>query len=560
MNSLPAHRALRAALLGLGLLLPTLALAQGEPSPQGPPPETHAASGAEGTGAIETQEPALPAEPLEMPPQLRRRIGTDADPDAVGLPDVVERDFYGLYYREKRPNYEFQTAIPLWANWKQGQDETSIFGPFYFKKRGPKVDADVLFPFFWNLRDDRTHTTIVGPFVHSEREAPAPNEPLGPGETEPRPGRHDNWLAPLFFEGADDNGGGYFHLPPLLLFSQHTARSGFEMAGPAYCNWRGGPSCDARTAESIDMGLAPLYFYGRDKTSEYELVPPLLHYYSYEEKGEESFNLWGPLLWKQSRESESFHVMPFYWHTWGKNEDHTTVFPFFHYGYEGNSNLLVTPLFATAHGEKGDDTFATWLYAKYRGRTELDMWSPLFWWYRDPDIGLDRKLLFPFVYRETSPRTNDLVVFPFYAHSERPDIRESWWITPFFRHSRDLTGWETDILPFFYFGRENHSTHLVAAPLLWDFASPKSRATIILPAYYRFADETSVSQLVLNTYYSEHKVKGGSEWEFHFFPAFSYGESPTGHWWNVLYGLAGYTRDGTKSTMRTFYIPITLSE
>jgi hypothetical protein len=550
------------------LVVPTTARAQAGDA-DGPPPETHAASGAEGAGSLETQEPTLPEDPLALPAPLRRRIGTNADPEAGPVPAPLKRDFYGLYYGEKTDKYQFRTVPPLWAEWKTDpgkptQDRTSLFGPFYFQRRSKAVDADVLFPLFWNLRNDRTHTTIVGPFMHSERDAAPAGEALPPGQDKPLPGRHDNWLAPLFFEGAADDGSGYLHIPPLLLFSSHTARSGFEMAGPAYCSWRGGPSCDGRTAESIDLGIAPLYFYGRDPSSEYELIPPLLHYYSYEERGEQSTSLWGPLLWKKSRESEGFGVMPFFWHSEGKKDgketESTTVFPLFHTSREGDANLLVTPLFVKAEGDKGESTFATWGYGRYRGRTELDVWSPLFWWYRDPDIGLDRKLLLPFVYRSTSPREDDTVIFPFYGHFEKPAIRETWWITPFFRHSRDLTGWETDILPIFYSGRENQSTHLVVAPFLWDFASPNGRATVILPAYYRFSDRTSVSQLALNTYYAEHKVKGGTEWEFHFFPAFSYGESPTGHWWNVLYGMAGYSREGTQSKMKALYIPITLSE
>ena len=45
----------------------------------------------------------------------------------------------------------------------------------------------------------------------------------------------------------------------------------------------------------------------------------------------------------------------------------------------------------------------------------------------------------------------------------------------------------------------------------------------------------------------------------HVFPAFSYGETPNGHWWNVLYGLAGYTRRGDFAQIRTLWIPITVS-
>ncbi len=265
--------------------------------------------------------------------------------------------------------------------------------------------------------------------------------------------------------------------------------------------------------------------------------------------------MWGPFIWDHSRESDAFDVAPFYWHSWGKNEDHTTVFPLFHYGYKGASKLLVTPLFLASTGDNGESNFASWIFARYRGRTELDMWTPLYWQYRDPDIGLDRKLLFPFFYKNTSPRQSDLVLFPFFAHFNKPAIRETTYVTPLFHHTTDLTGWETDLYPLFYFGRENRSTHLIAAPVLWDFASPKSRTTVVLPAYFRVADENSISQLALNTYYHERKVRGGREWEMHVFPFFSYGESPTGHWWNVLYGLAGYTREGTKSKLRAAFIP-----
>jgi hypothetical protein len=99
----------------------------------------------------------------------------------------------------------------------------------------------------------------------------------------------------------------------------------------------------------------------------------------------------------------------------------------------------------------------------------------------------------------------------------------------------------------------------VVAPFFWDFAGPKSRSTVAFPAYFRFSDDREVSQLVGNVYYHEAKVYGGLDWEIHVFPAFSYGETPDGHWWNVLYGLAGYTRRGKKAEVRTFWVPINVS-
>jgi hypothetical protein len=539
----------------------------GKPAPKTQPqgPVTHAAPGADDAQKLPTTEAQLPQDPLAIPASIEGKIGTDAERDLVGGQGATtKREFYGLYYSEQSDKYRFRTILPpVWAEWKWPKDRSTVVAPLYYQRRSEKKDADIVFPFFWNLRDGATKTTIVGPFLH--REAPTlPPLPRAKGSTgpepEPRWGRHDNWFAPLYFEGKSQDGSGYFHVPPLLTFTHHTMRDGLDIVGPMFCKWKGGPACDTRTADSIDLGLAPLYFYGRDERTEYEVIPPLLHYYRYNDVGDSSTTLWGPLLWEHTREKDVFDVLPIYFHNWGKNEDHTTVLPLFHYGYKGNEKLLATPLFVWGRGEKNEQTFVTWGYARYRGRTELDMWSPLYWQYRDPDIGLDRKILFPFFYKNTSPRSSDLAVFPLYGRFHKPGISDTTFVTPLFRHTTDLTGWETDVMPVFWMGRENNSSHLVVAPFLWDFASPKAHTTVVLPFFVRHQDQSTISQLALNTYYREKKVRGGTDWELHLFPFFTYGQSPEGHWWNLFYGLAGFTREGTMSKMRLLYIPFKLSE
>lgn len=509
-------------------------------------PETHAASGAEGLAELPTEEAQLPEKPNVVPKQLRKKIGTDAEEDEyeLGKSPLITRRWYGPYYEEESGDYRFRTIFPpLWADRKQGDDYSMLLGLSYFHRRSPKQDADVVFPLFWKLRDEDTHTTIVGPVMHRE-------SPVG----------HDNWFAPFYFEGSGEDGLEYFHLPPLLTFHHRTARDGFSMAGPLYCRWKGGARCDARTADEIDYGVAPFYLYHRDDDVEWEVIPPLLHYYRYTERGDAKLDVWGPLWMESDREGGVFNILPIFWHNWGKNEAHTTLFPLFHYGYSGTSKTIATPLFVHHTDDEGATTFATYIYAQHRGRTKLDMVTPLFWQYQDPDVDLYRLLIVPLFYYNTSPRSDDIAVFPFFARFHRHNIYDELWITPLFRHRTDFTGWETDIFPFFFMGREQSSTHLVVAPILWDFASPNDRATVVFPVYWRFSDRKHIYQLVGNTYYYEEKVRGGSEWEFHFFPVFSYGESPTGHWWNVLFGLAGYTRQGTMAKMRLGYIPITLSE
>jgi hypothetical protein len=528
---------------------PRLSPPQSKPAQPPPPsnaPVTHAASGAsdDTLKQLGGAEATLPPNPLAIPPEVKDKIGSDADKDREkGRAPKTTRLWIGPWYEEHSGDYSFKTAFPLWLERKQPNDRASLFGTLYYNRRSTHHDADVLFPLFWHLRDDQNYTTVVGPFAHRSA-----------------PDAEDNWLFPLFFSGWRKNGSGYLHMPPLLTFNAHSKDGGFNIVGPYYCFFKGTSTCSQSKANDIDYGFFPLFAAGKNERSRYEFVPPLLHYFHYNEIEDSSINVWGPLVWKHSKEQDLFDLFPFFFHLWGKNEEHITLFPLFHYGYSGNSNLFVNPLFLTARGEHGESTFATYLYARYRGRTKLDMVTPLYWHYEDPDIQLTRTLVAPFFYMSKSPRGYDTAVIPFYLHSYRPNISETTWVTPFFQHTHDLEGWATNFYPFLFLGRTNDSTHTVLFPFFWDFASPKSRTTIGFPLLWRFADQQSVSELVGNVYYHQQQVNGGLDWEIHIFPAFSYGETPDGHWWNVLYGLAGYTRRGPMTKMRALWVPITLTE
>jgi len=515
-------------------------------------PETHAASGANDRLATPGGEPTLPDDPLAIPDEVKRLIGSDKklDEPSLGRSDELQRRFYGVLYQESNDSgYRFSSSFPpFWFERVQPSlkdptqpDRASLFGLYYNRRSAERAD-DVLFPLFWNLRDADSRTTVVGPFV--QRVAPD---------------RSDLWLAPLFFDG-NRPGGGYTIIPPLLTYFNHDADSGFNLIGPYFCSWSGGSSCNGDTAKDIDLGIAPLYFSGKDELSEYRLIPPLLHYHNVDKREQSSLDIWGPVYRKHTEERDALHVFPLYYSLWGRDERHTTLFPFFHIGHKGSASLLINPFFAYANSELGYETFITWGYARYRGKTELDMITPLFWHYRDPEIGLDQKLLLPFYFSRTGPREDSQVIFPFYANFERKGLSESTWITPLFQHTTDLRGWSTNIHPLLYFGRDGYDTHTVIAPFFWDFASRSSRTTIGFPIYWRFAEDNHTSQLIGNVYYSEQRVRQGLDWQVHVFPFFSYGETPDGHWWNVLYGLAGYERRGSMTKLRTFWIPIPLSE
>lgn len=63
-------------------------------------------------------------------------------------------------------------------------------------------------------------------------------------------------------------------------------------------------------------------------------------------------------------------------------------------------------------------------------------------------------------------------------------------------------------------------------------------------------------QVAANTLYMQKRVAGGTDWQFHLLPLFSYGEHPDGYFWNVLFGLAGYSRDGAHSQVRALWVPL----
>ncbi len=516
-------------------------------------PEMHAARGAGDEPVGTGTEPALPEDPLAIPADINERIGSDVDLEDQerGRTGAVDRHFYGAYYSESSGQYGFRMTLPpLWVERTQPSeghpsvaDRSTVYGMAYLRRRSARHADDVLFPLVWNLRDLERgeRTTVVGPYVNRKT-----------------PTESDHWLAPLVFSGTRPNGG-YKVIPPLLYYDKKDADGGFTLVGPAFCSYRGGNDCDTRSAASIDFGVVPLYFYGQTRERNYELIPPLLHYYDYNDRDLSWVNTWGPYYRAHSQERDLRHILPIYWSLTRPNGGrHTTVLPFFHYGSEKGETLFINPLYLLAKGAKGESTFVTWGYARHRGRTELDMITPFYWRTHDPDAGVDQRLLFPFIYSRTGPRESTQAFFPFWAHSKRYGISETTFITPFFQHTHSLTGFSTNIHPLVYVGRDGKRSHLVVAPFLFDIAGTESRATVVFPFYWRFSDLDSTTQLIGPVYYGEKKVHKGLDWQFHVFPFFSYGETPNGHWWNVLYGLAGYTRQGAETKARALWIPVPL--
>lgn len=525
----------------------------GDDEPQGPSPSSRPQV---------ASEPSIKQadDPLALPEGVSERIGTDYDGKPPSPEGKVETSYFPLF-TERKGDYRLRLVPPLYLEHTRGLDTTtgerttqtdteSLTGLLFYQRRSPTKDRDVLFPLMWRWREDQNHVFVLGPIAHRE----APHE-------------HDNWLAPAFFQGRRKDGG-YFHSPLLLTTTHWGEKGAFTLVGPYFRD---------RTARDVDMGVAPLYFHGDNGDIDgarktYTLIPPLLYFHKEKELDESQLTVVGPVISQSNPKRNIFDVAPLFFHITGKPEtggvveSHTTLFPLFHYGHSPTQNLFIVPGYLRRRTPTVD-TIITPLFTHSTTRnnsTNLTMVGPIFpIYYRktDVDIGYSATGVFPFFYNSSSP-THSTFAIPLFGRSESYNISRTYWIFPSIVYDRSITGWEVDIHPVVYLGREKKKEHTVLAPFFWDFASPKGRTTIGFPLYWRFTDtnDGTVTQITANTLYREKRAVGGTDWQFHLLPLFSYGQSPQGSWSNLLFGLLGYDADGPQTKIKFFWIPITVSD
>jgi hypothetical protein len=519
---------------------------------------------------VRASEPEIapPSSPLSVSPEISERIGSDYAAGPPSPEGPLRRSIEFPFYVERRGDYRLRLALipPLLIEQTRGlrdpsqdrygvpraTDTEGLYGMVYYQRTSPKLDMHVVFPGFWHVHERDEHgaptndVVVAGPLVH--REAPFEN---------------DNWLAPLVFEGARKDGG-YIHMPLLLTTSHWGEKGAFTLVGPYFRE---------RTGSDVDLGVAPFFFHGDNGSIDgnrrvYTLIPPLLTYHSVHELDSSTFTLIGPVISKSDTKRDVFDVAPLYFHIRGKPEtggvveEHTTLLPFFHYGRGPDQSLLILPGYYRRVTKNADTLLSIFGYSHaetHNGATSLTAAGPIvpvYWTYRDTELGVHAFALAPFFYNSSSPAGHDWLT-PLVGHFETYAQTRTTWVFPTLTLNTNTHGWENDLHPLVYVGRNGDASHTVVAPFFWDFASPEGRTSIGFPFYWRFAEgrDQSVLQVAANSVYIQKRVVGGNDWQFHFAPLFSYGEDPRGYFWNVLFGLAGYSHHGTETQTRVFWIP-----
>jgi len=531
--------------------------------------------------------------------------------------DGVERLPIPPYYSEKRGDISTRLFFPFyWEQWRTGDNWFRSLGilPFYWMERDAEgFKADAVLPFFgrWLSSESRTHLVLntyytdtdtgyyfgTAPFVFLGRDGEENYQIIPPliwrfadkdfdlTLTLPfyyhhyRGDDYDWGVPPLIFSGlkrddlytivfpfywrfANQNLGEDLHVLPLFLNFFKERETGYSygfvpllyfardkewdrtMVLPFYYGSRWGPGYShyflpflswTRQAPWLDQGgvilyhwayergdyfhtFLPLWFdWGNTDTREKNyIVPPLLFYYGHSPVG--NGHVVGPWIYFHEEHKSLTHALfPLYYQSEHLYENHfDTVVLNIHYG-------------ETPHG---------WLFNLY----------PLLFLSEDEKTQKSHYIFAPLVWRFEDWEDINTVVFPF------------WW--QFDKYKRQDTASVFFPLVWDFNDKLRLERATVVFPFYWDFSYKREGESdiVVFPFYWQFHEPDAKFTLVLNTAYRSGKHKSGDEyWSLHFFPLFRFGEPvPGGADFSFLYGLFEYTRQGSYSRMKLFWIPFDL--
>jgi hypothetical protein len=440
-------------------------------------------------------------------------------------------------------------AFPLFYL-RESAQTTELAIPPYYLMRGPE-NWDVLFPLFWWYRGEGHHTWVVPLVWHHEGD--------------------DGWdfgLAPLVFAGSHGPRH-YTILPPLLTLDWGDEEERFTFAT---LFWR-----VLEERENEHWGIFPLLWVENTPASSYTIAPPLFFRVEDHDEGT-ALTVVPPFYHRDEPNGSYWGIPPLFHHNSGPDHTSTTIFPLLsHYSEAPDVFRLTLAGLFWFWQDHGDETLVTPLYQRFRGATEMDAVAPFFFHIRDPRTDATTLAVPPLVWHIEDPASVNTVVFPFFGRFEERGRQTTWvtplvanhmnheegdettWVFPTLQVSRWHDGDAVNIHPIWYFESTPSHQHSVLAPFWWDFESfedERNRYTVLFPFFWRFREGNTTSTLVLNVYHRERVRSDSSEWEFHVFPFFSYGEYSTGgHWWKIFYGLAGYERRGQYGVTTLFYVP-----
>ncbi len=498
--------------------------------------------------------------------------------------------------------------MPFYWRYREGPASADVFFPFYWRFRDPSFDTDIVLQSYYN-RSSHGYNFGFAPllFLGKDTRDQSDYQVIPPLFWRFAKGDSLFLLAGLFYnrkKGSDYDLG----LPPILFAGRERYKTYLTVFPPLF--WRFTDEINYKTTTVLpplfystrehgySFGLLPLLYIGRDKKWDRTLITPF--YYGSRWQHRDQFG-------DPAGEGRSYYLpllLSYYRHAPGLSQGGAALF-YHWYENEGSYLRAITPLL--------------WMWGNQRTDDRAVMVPPLFYRRTTPVTTNTMAGLIYWDFHEHHKERTVAVAPLFATNWSLYEDRWRTWVAPTFDFGVQPDGYHFRIHPLFYLGRDKYSDHLVLAPLLWkfrneqdddfvifpiwwsfkdrehgdsvkvafpfwwDFNDPgkqtakhiafpiywdfannrkKERTSVIFPLLWRDRDPRSTMSGFLNFVWHKGEIKGNPFWTFKIFPLIGLGHppAPSGAYWSVLGGLAGWRRQGSTKELKVLWIPFDLSD
>ena len=466
------------------------------------------------------------------------------------------------------PDYHVLVQFPFYWSVDEGAEHTRAIFPFYLGVRQPDLVADVGFPLYWKVSTPRSTTTLLGSAFY--RTTPERRDagilPLA-GYGGSLDGKHSYaWFAPLGVWHDSDEDRGTSRTIALTFLWERRTDGWTSTLLPLWTAWRRG---------SQARWITPLVYHGEDVAADTALT------------------IAGPIYFGHDAHARRAGLFPLFFST--LRDDHSwsaTLLPIFSAARKPDGgSRFVTPLGGWSTSPAGYKGFLGPFYIRRDTTVSSTAFMPFFYHGVDRDkdqtttvvpplffrrVDRDRSLLgvTPLFWQYATIDSTTSVGFPlFYDHHIAYESRTTA-LLPLFVRSRTYAADESSwLLPplLLYWHTSKTDTDISWLFLFWHFSSPGSVSTALFPLYWNIERGTSTTRvlfpvfvhahrddanytLVFNFYYRRGLGKEEGSYSWNIIPLFDFGRPKAGDVeWNFLEGLVGYSRRGSKRTLKLFY-------
>ena len=547
------------------------AQAEEEPAPGTVATTTGTATGATTATATTTATAAAPTRAAEVPAGNKPGLLCARDDQCPagticesGTCQPFERPIDILLYRKAGRS----TAILPFYFSDRSSPGYRVLAPLYFHFWSPEAHTQIIAPFYWRVEDHLKQRVVLVIPPYAQTTQPGARSwalwPLFYLSTK------FGWAAPplLSFKVGDPDHGKAFGMWAFLYFwtrspeskfdllfpfavSKRSKESSFTWVAPLNFHWRSGEDKNLLSLPFFYQNVKPeggtfasllgyasvegqattgsflwLYWYGRSKTSNYDvlfpllwsfrspkanttILPPLFHFRS----GDTTIGTFALLGWWASDDKAKSTwqlVLPFYFRK-TSNDGATTfhLWPLGTYARDDKTGSLqltqlVPPIFYWR--DRNGETDLALLYYRHHdipadARTTIlgpyyqrddpagatRAIFPVFWSFRDSATGATAHSLLPFYFRRNSPdeKLTAAGVFPLWAYHRA------------FADGGSSAG----LFPIAFFGSRKDRSHAIVFPLFWRFRHADAVSTLLLPLFYASKDKTTSNTVIFPLLY-----------------------------------------------------------